>query len=154
MKMALIVTLALSLAGCARMASSQAGGTIAYEERTYGRSHGPTRIQHLEGILHRKPVCCGVIDNQTRELSLSIHEPQPWGLPDEPLHITHASDLWRLRKRRIGYLNLFLIRHDAHGKPARIIWRQLGENGDMRPSKPDLLKHARPGDLILGMRGF
>lgn len=152
--MIFIIGLIFSLASCAGIQPPAGKQTVAYEERSYGRNYGPLKIEAVPRVLQEKSWGSGALDLTTRELKLTVAEPLPWGFPKGPIHIGHAADLWRLRQKRIGYLNLFLIRHDAGGTPARIVRLQLGENGDMHPNKPDLLRHARTGDLILGMRGF
>ena len=127
------------------------GGIVEYQERGYGRLGHPLRIENLCDVLKTHAKCTGTIDLASRALHLTVSEPPPWGLPNGQVRIGHSSDLWRLRGKKIGYLNLFLIRRDAAGKRARIIRKQLGENGEMYPDHRDLLKFARPGDLILGM---
>lgn len=135
---------------------TQTSGQVAYQERSYGLSvHGPFRLKNLDRVLMSKPLCSGMIDLTSRELNLTVTEPRPQGLPRGKVLIQHSSDLWMLRgNKMIGYLNLFLIRRDASGKAVRIVRKQLGEDGDMYSNRHDLLKHARTGDLILGMWGF
>lgn len=142
------------LASCSTP-SERISGHVRYEERNYG-GYGPLRVMDIPSVLREQAILSGSIDLATRELHQKVREPQPWGLPNGPVRIHHSSDLWRLRNggNRIGYLNLFLIRGDTTGGTARFIRKQLGENGELHPDHPDLLKHARDGDLILGMRGF
>jgi len=127
-------------------------GTVRYEERGYGQ-FCPLRVEDIPEVLQKDSSVSGTIDLATRELRLTVREPNPWGFPKDPVQINHSSDLWRLRGQKIGFLNLFLIRRDQHGKNPRFIRKQLGENGELYPDHPDLLKHARDGDLILGMLG-
>jgi len=119
----------------------------------YGR-YGPLRVEDIPEVLLKHSCVSGTINLATRELHLTVREPYPWGFPKGPVRINHSSDLWRLRGQKIGFLNLFLIRRDQHGKNPRFTRKQLGENGELYPNHPDLLKHARDGYLILGMRGF
>jgi|GEM_PF-6452562 len=152
MKTILLAVLTAFLASCSTPQPNTTGG-VRYEERTYG-PHGPLHIEDIPAVLRKDSRASGTIDLATRELRLTSGEPHPWGLPQNQVRIGHSSDLWRLREARIGYLNLFLIRRDRHGNNPRFIRKQLGENGELYPDHPDLLQHARDGDLILGMRGF
>lgn len=152
MKTFLTASLMTILAACATP-PQKITGTVRYEERGYSR-FGPLRVEDIPKVLLKDSWVSGTIDLATRELHLPLREPKPWGFPKGPVRINHSSDLWRLRGQKIGYLNLFLIRRDQHGKNPRFIRKQLGENGELYPDHPDLLKHARDGDLILGMRGF
>ncbi len=134
---------------------TQTGGQVEYQERNWGLVGAPTRLANLEKILKTHTICSGMIDLSSRELHLTVNEPQPWALPKGQVIIRHSSDLWRLRgNKAIGYLNLYLIRLNASGKAVRIARKQMGEDGEMHPDHHDLLKNARPGDLILGMWGF
>ena len=135
---------------------TQTGGQVEYQERSYGRSvGGPFRLKNLDRVLMSKPLCSGMIDLTSRELHLTPNKPQPGTLPKGQVIIRHSSDLWRLRGgKAVGSLNLFLIRRNASGRAIRIMRKQLGENGEMYSNQRDLLKYARPGDLILGMWGF
>lgn len=134
---------------------TQNGGQVEYQERSYGKSiGGPFRLKNLDRVLMSKPLCSGMIDLVSRELHLTVYETRRWEFPVNRTRISHSSDLWQLREKRIGYLNLFLIRRDALGKAIRIVRKQLGENGEMYPDHRDILKLARSGDLVLGMWGF
>lgn len=154
MKVILAAAMTAILAACA-MQSRNLTGTVRYEERGYGR-FGPLRVADIPEVLRKDSWVSGTIDLATRELKLTVREPHPWGFPKGPVRIRHSSDLWRLRNagNRIGYLNLFLIRWDKDGGNVRFVRKQLGENGELYPDHPDLLRHAHDGDLILGMRGF
>lgn len=152
MKTMLLVILAAVLA-CCSTSPERISGSVSYEERTYG-PHGPLRVEDIHKMLRKETIISGTIDLATRELHQKVSEPQPWGLPKGPVPIRHSSDLWRIRRTKIGYLNLFLIRGDTTDGTARLVRKQLGENGELYPDHPDLLKYARDGDLILGMRGF
>lgn len=151
-KTTFLVILAAILVSCST-SPERLSGSVRYEERTYG-PYGPLRIEDIPKVLRKETVISGSIDLATRELHQKVSEPQPWGLPKSLVPIRHSSDLWRIRRTKIGYLNLFLIRGDTTDGTARFVRKQLGENGELYPDHPDLLKHARDGDLILGMRGF
>jgi hypothetical protein len=150
-----LISVLLFIAASCCGPGTQTGGQVEYQERSYGQSvGGPFRLENLNRVLMGKPACTGTIDLTSRELHLTANEPHHWEFPVKRARIGHSSDLWRLRGNKIGYLNLFLIRRDASGKAVRIVRKQLGENGEMYPDHPDILKLARPGDLILGMWGF
>lgn len=151
----LAFTFAWNLAGCSWMKHEPVIGAADYEERKYCDYDTPMTVTDVETILRQKVLHRGVIDLQKRELTLSVSEPQRWGgLPPGAVHLRHSADIWRLRKPKIGYLDLYLVRRGADGVPERIAQRRMADDGDMWHDKPDLIKHARAGDLILGMRGF
>lgn len=155
LKVIMAATLTAILASCSTPPQNITG-SVRYEERSYGGIGGPLHIKDIPVALQKHSWVSGTINLTTRELHLTVREPPPWGFPKGPVRINHSSDLWRLRNagNRIGYLNLFLVRRGQPGNNPRFIRKQLGENGELYPDHPDLLKLARDGDLILGMRGF
>lgn len=155
LRILLAFTLAWNLAGCSWIKPEPVIGSAHYEERMYRDYDVPMKVENVETFLRQKVLHRGVIDLRKRELTLSVCEPQRWGgLPPGAVHLRHSADIWRLRKPKIGYLDLYLIRRGPDGVPERIVQRRIADDGDMWHDKPDLIKHARHGDLILGMRGF
>ena len=133
---------------------SQAAGVVEYEERFYnGADRFPLKASQVEEILKRESKGHLRIDLATQELLRDPNRKPPWMMKTDHVRIETSGKIWLLRTKRIGFVNFYLVRRDAAGKPLRIVRRQLGEEGECYDARKDLLRHARPGDLILGMLG-